>query len=167
MRASKGTSESERRDLPALGAPRTADEVSDADLARAAREGLEWDAIAPAERLHVTVARGVITLTGTAETINERDDAQRSIEGLRGVRSVDNKIEVRRSSEPGKVKEMVEKALARQTAREVSHLKITVDDGLVVVEGTVHSAAERRAILGAIKGTHGVVAIDDARLIVR
>jgi osmotically-inducible protein OsmY len=144
---------------------RTDAEMTDAELAHAAREGLEWDAIAPAQQLHVTVAHGVITLTGTVDTIAERDDAKRSVEGLRGVRRVDNKLDVRQSPEPAKVMGAIESALARQTAREVSQLRITVHEGHVIIEGTVHSAAERRAILGAIHGTRGVVSVDD-RLVV-
>jgi osmotically-inducible protein OsmY len=38
---------------------------------------------------------------------------------------------------------------------------VRVDDGRVVVQGVVQSREERTAILGAIRGTRGVQAIED------
>jgi osmotically-inducible protein OsmY len=144
---------------------RSPDEVTDAALAQAAREGLAWDARAPARQLHVRVAQSVITLTGTVDTSAERDDAQRCVEGLRGVRRIDNQIQVREGSEPAKVKRAIESALARHAARGVARLEIAVGDGHVLVGGSVRSEADRRTIVGAIRGLRGVVAVED-RLVI-
>jgi osmotically-inducible protein OsmY len=140
-------------------------QVSDADLARAARQALAWDALVPAAQIHVTVEHGRITLGGTVETLAQRADAERAIERLRGVRHVVNQISVQHSLAANEIAGAIEAALARRAARETSRLHFGVADGRVVVEGRVRSAAERRVVLGAVHGTRGVVAVDD-RLVV-
>ena len=143
----------------------TASELGDADLAHAARQALERDVLAPAEHVHVTVTDCVVTLSGTVQTMTERAEAERAVERLRGIARVENRIEVRPGLGVGDVKGAIESALDRQAARETSHLRVSVEDGRVVIEGTVHSAAERRAVLGTIHGTRGVSGVDD-RLVV-
>jgi osmotically-inducible protein OsmY len=140
-------------------------DVGDADLAHAARRALAGDTLVPADQIHVTVDRGRVVLGGTVESAAERADAERAIERLRGVRHVANQISVMGSSAPDEIAGAIEAALARRAARETSHLRLSVADGRVVVEGRVRSAAERRVVLGAIHGTRGVVAVED-RLVV-
>jgi osmotically-inducible protein OsmY len=140
--------------------------LTDADIAHAARQALEKDALAPADLVHVTVAHGEIKLRGTVETLTERAEAEHAVERLRGIRRVVNEIQVSPGLDSSGVKEAIESALARQSARETAHLQISLTDGRVVVEGIVRSTAERRAILGAIHGTRGVAGVDD-RLVVQ
>jgi len=153
--------------------PTDGTDVTDADLADAARQALEGGALQPTQHVHVTVADGGITLAGTIRTLTDRTEAERAIQRLRGVRGVANKIEVRRNLEPSDLIDAIEAALARDAVRMISdsrlifisRLRIIVEDGRVVVEGIVRSAAERRTILGTVHGTHGVAAADD-RLVV-
>jgi osmotically-inducible protein OsmY len=140
-------------------------EVTDADLAHAVRRALEWDALAPAEHVHVTVARGNITLTGTVQSIAERTEAEHAIERLRGVRHIENRIDVCPAVDPGSLGAQIEAALVRRAAGETWHLQLTIADGRVIIAGTVRSAAERQAVLGTIHGTRGVETVDD-RLVV-
>jgi osmotically-inducible protein OsmY len=148
-----------------LEVTRAANEISDQEIAHAAREALDRDVLAPAGHVHVTVAHGIVTLDGTVQTMVECAEAERAVERLRGIRRVENRIEVRPSLAANDVREQIESALERQAGRETSHLLVSVDDGRVVIEGTVRSSAERRAILGTIHGTRGVATVDD-RLVV-
>jgi len=142
-----------------------AGQVTDAELARAARQALAWDTLVPGDRIHVTVAHGRVALGGLVETQAQRADAERAVERLRGVLHVDNQIAVRHVPQPGDLAAVIQAALARRAARETGRLRLSVADGHVVVEGCVRSAAERRVVLGAIHGTRGVVTVDD-RLVV-
>jgi osmotically-inducible protein OsmY len=139
--------------------------LTDPELAHAARQALEKDALAPAQLVQITVADGSITLRGTVQTMTARAEAERAVERLRGIRRVVNEIEIHPGLDPSGVKEAIESALARQSVRETKHLQISLTDGRVVVEGVVRSTAERRAVLGAVHGTRGVAGVDD-RLVV-
>ena len=101
----------------------TAREIGDADIAHAARQALERDVLAPAQHVHVTVTHGVVTLSGTVQTMIERAEAERAVERLRGIARVENRIEVRPGLGAGDVKGAIESALDRQAARETSHLR--------------------------------------------
>jgi len=136
-------------------------ELPDVEIAHAARQALERDVFVIAEHVNTTVAHGVLTLAGRVPTMAQREDAERAVERLRGVRRVENRIEVGPDVEAGDVEEGIQAALARQATREAAHLQLSVHDGHVVVEGRLRSAAERRAVLGAVKGTRGVVTVDD------
>ena len=140
-------------------------DVADPDLAHAVRRALEWDALAPAEHVHVTVTRGNITLTGMVQSIAERTEAERSIERLRGVRHIDNRIDVCPAVDPGSLRAEIEAALARRGTQDTSPLHLTITDGRVIIAGPVRSAAERQVVLGTIQGTRGVERVDD-RLVV-
>src|SRR6202035_2508195 len=68
---------------------------TDADLAAAAIRALEWDAFIPNNRVKATVAKGWVTLEGEVDWLFERDDAERVVRRLTGVRAVTNLIKVK------------------------------------------------------------------------
>jgi len=70
---------------------------SDTEIAQAVRSALEWDVWVPEERIKSTVSNGCVTLEGNVDLLREREDAERAIRGLAGVRAVTNKIEVKPS----------------------------------------------------------------------
>src|SRR5437879_2524182 len=70
-------------------------ERTDADIAAAAVRALEWDALVPTERLDVTVSKGWVTLRGEVEWQYQRQDTERVVRRLSGVRGVTNLITVK------------------------------------------------------------------------
>jgi osmotically-inducible protein OsmY len=134
---------------------------SDADIARAVRDSLEWDVFVPDSRIRSTVSQGQVTLEGDVDFGNQRSDAERAIRNLLGVTRVINRIEVA----PPKVaaaelRSAIEAALRRQSQREAQRVNLDLEDGLVTVTGVVHSNSERQAVVGAVKGTPGVTHVD-------
>jgi osmotically-inducible protein OsmY len=68
---------------------------SDADIAEAVRGALTWNRFVPDQQIRSTVAdQGTVTLTGTARTLAQRDEAERIVRELAGVRCVSNQIAV-------------------------------------------------------------------------
>lgn len=65
---------------------------TDTEIARAVREALRWDAWVPEKRIRCTVANGVVTLLGTVDSARQRDDAERIVGRLAGVREVQNEL---------------------------------------------------------------------------
>jgi len=135
--------------------------LTDTDVARAVRHALEWDALLPDQDIRSTVAGGVVVLDGVVTTPIQREEAERVIGRLKGVKRLENHLQVSRVAEPDAVAASIRQALNRRAVREASHIAVRVDGGRVTVEGVAQSGEERLAILGAIRGTRGVQAIDD------
>jgi osmotically-inducible protein OsmY len=136
---------------------------SDADIAEAVRHALEWDVFVPDRRIQSTVCdAGHVTLTGAVATLQQRDDAERAVAHLDGVRLVTNRIEIEAPRVAiGELRSSIRAALERHVAREADRIAIEVDDHTVVLSGSVASWRERQAVLGAAKGTPGVQRIED------
>jgi len=136
---------------------------NDAEIAEAVRNALAWDRFVPHERLRSTVAnQGTVTLTGTVRTLSERDEAETVVCKLAGVRCVVNQIAV----EPPRVAEnalhaTITQALARHAEREAERVAVDVQGDTVVLTGHVGSWTERRAVVGAARGTPGVRRVED------
>jgi len=139
-----------------------ANDLTDAQVAQHVRHALVWDVFAPNENIHSTVNHGWVVLEGKVETLSERDAAARAIQNLAGVRGVTNKLDVvPPPAAPSQLRAAIEAALDRRAAREAARLTLDVEDSTVTVSGEVESWADKEAVLGAIKGTRGVKAVDD------
>jgi len=135
---------------------------SDADIARAMRHILEWDALVPDERIKSTVSDGWVTLEGDVDFWHQREDAERTVLRLGGVIGVTNEITVApKIVDPKELREEIEYALERRADREAERLRIEVNDGAVDLFGRVHSWQEKRAVLGSISHAPGVSAVRD------
>lgn len=139
--------------------------LTDTDVARAVRHALEWDALIPDRNIRSTVTSGVVVLEGVVTTPIEREEVERVLGRLKGITRLDNRLRISRVIAPDAIAASIRQALNRRAIREAAHLRVRVDDGRVVVEGTVQSREERSAILGAIRGTRGVQSIDDRLLV--
>ena len=116
----------------------------------------------PEERIKSTVSNGCVILEGEVNLLREREDAERAIRRLAGVRAVTNKIDVK----PSKVaaddlREAIEAALDRRAEREARRIRVEVRDGKVTLSGRVRSWAEKRAILGTVSHAPGVRAVEE------
>jgi osmotically-inducible protein OsmY len=136
---------------------------TDTEVAHAVRNALVWDVFVPDTHIRSTVSDGVVTLDGEVETWTQAEDAERAVRNLAGVRSVMNLISIEPPSfvDGAKVRKSIEAALERQAEREAKRVSFEIDDGLVRIFGTVHSWAEREAVIGAAKGTPGVRRVED------
>jgi osmotically-inducible protein OsmY len=135
---------------------------TDTEIAKAVRNALEWDVFVPDERVQSTVSAGVVVLKGDVESWAQRDDAERAVRNLSGVRGVTNRLEVKPPKvAAGEVQKSIEDALERQAEREAKRIRLDVRDGRVTLFGSVRSWAEREAVVGAAKGTPGVRNVED------
>lgn len=135
--------------------------LTDTEIAQAVRQSLEWDALIPDKEIRSTVTAGVVVLEGVVTTPIQREEVERVVGRLKGIRRLDNRLQVSRVLEPDAVAAAIRQALNRRAVREATHLMVRVHDGRVIIEGAVQSPEERSAILGAIRGTRGVQAIED------
>jgi osmotically-inducible protein OsmY len=121
-------------------------ERTDADIAAAAVRALEWDAFVPIEKLDVTVSKGWVTLRGEVEWQYQKEDAERVVRRLSGVRGVTSLIVVRPrvGPSPEELKRRIENALIRSAETDAKGITIDVQGNKVILKGTVRSWAEKQ-----------------------
>ena len=135
---------------------------SDAEIALAVRNALEWDALVPDERIKSTVSDGWVTLHGDVDFWQQREDAELSVLRLEGVIGVTNEITAApKPVDANELREEIEYALERRADREAERLRIEVHDGTVDLFGRVHSWQEKRAVVGSISHAPGVSEVRD------
>ncbi len=134
---------------------------TDTDLATAAVRALEWDVQVPHERIKLRVAKGWITLEGEVEWQFQREAAVRAVRHLLGVRGVTNLVTLVAKPTPGDLKVRIESALRRNAELEARQIRVETRGGTVVLDGAVHSWAERDEAERAVWGAPGVVAVED------
>jgi osmotically-inducible protein OsmY len=115
----------------------------------------------PDAQVEVIVSQGVVELRGTVETRMQRHEAERALERLVGVRGIDNRIEVRPHVLAQDLRRAIDEALARHAARQARHVRISVENDQVVLEGTVHSPTEHEVVVGAARAISGTRAVVD------
>ncbi len=138
--------------IPGVGAP------TDTEIAFEVRRSLRQVVGLEDRSIRTTVSAGTVTLGGRLSSWEQRDRAEVAIASLKGIRGVVNQIEVAPSANvaPAELLDAVEQALGRQALREARRLVLKIEHGEVTVAGTVHSASEQRAVLGALRGIPGV-----------
>jgi osmotically-inducible protein OsmY len=136
---------------------------TDSDVAEAVRLALDWNVFVPQGAIHSTVSNGTVTLDGEVDFLAQRDDAERAIEHLAGVTLVLNNIIVKvgPARHAGDVRQAIHNALERRATRESDRIRVDERDGVVTLSGVCHTWPERKAIVGAARGTPGVRSVHD------
>jgi osmotically-inducible protein OsmY len=142
--------------IPGRGLP------TDTEIALAMRRALARDILVPEDHIQATVSDGWIRLDGDVDLCSRREEAEQAVGHLTGVRGVTNAIRVKVSPvNATELRHAIEQALERRADRTGRRIAITVDNGTVILTGTVHSWLQRRAVVGAIGHSLGVQAVDD------
>lgn len=138
---------------------------SDADIAKAAADALEWHSNIPAT-VQLSVEDGRILLRGEVEWAYQREAAAEAVRYLSGVKSVINHISIRSQVSSDDIKDRIEKALVRAAEQEAKKIKVETENGKVILTGTVHSRSEMDDAKWAAWAAPGVTNVEN-RLSIR
>jgi osmotically-inducible protein OsmY len=140
---------------------RTVDERTDTDIAAAAVSALRWDAGLPTDSIHVTVDKGWVTIKGEVEWQFQRQEAERVVRRLRGVKGVSNLITVKPAASPTGLKKKIEDALVRSAEVDANNITVEVQGSKAILKGRVRSWAERQEAERAAWLAPGITSVEN------
>ncbi len=136
---------------------------TDADIAREAALAFDRSVVVPTRAVTATVHEQVITLTGAVDWQYQREEAQRAVATLPGVRGVHNTITVTPEAvvSPAQAKSQITAALLRNAQVEADRIEVTITGSQVTLLGVVSSWAERHQAEHTAWCAPGVTHVDN------
>lgn len=116
---------------------------TDAELARAAVNALEWNVRVPSDKILVKVEDAWLTLEGEVDQAFEKEACLEAVRDLTGVRGVSDLISVKPRVKVVEIKDKIREAFRRSAELDAERIRVEASDGKVTLTGSVHSLVER------------------------
>lgn len=129
---------------------------TDADIARAVKNVLDWNVFIPTDGIKVKVENGWVSLTGEVNADYQRRLAHSAVRYLNGVLGINNSLTVKASVQTAVLKTDIEAMLQRHASREARGIGIAIDNHTVTLTGKVDSLAERNMVSRVVWDYPGV-----------
>ncbi|MCX2690510.1 BON domain-containing protein [Pseudomonas sp. DCB_CB] len=139
--------------------------TADDTIASRALNIIAWSSDANVEGIQVTVQKGTVTLEGQLDWQYQKEVIEQAILRLSGVVGVHNRITLKARADVVDIKRHIEDALKRSAEIEAEGIRVTVDGGVVKLEGKVHLLREREVVERAAWSVPGVSKVEDYLLI--
>jgi osmotically-inducible protein OsmY len=117
-------------------------DFTEADVAAAVERALHWAADVPSG-IRCSLRDGVVTLTGEVQWDHQRRNAERAVERVKGVASVDNRLTLFRRPSADDTRERIRNALVRNAIIDANAIEVETTGTTVILRGTVRSWLEK------------------------
>src|SRR3984885_8212613 len=118
-------------------------ERTDPDIAEAAIRALQLCPSVPPDNIQVTVSKGWVTMRGEVNWNFEKQDAERVVRRLTGVKGVSNLITVKPSTTPSELKKRIEEGLVATAKVDANTITIEVQGSKAILKGAVRAWVEK------------------------
>ena len=139
--------------------------TADDTIASRALNIIAWSSDANVEGIQVTVQKGTVTLEGQLDWQYQKEVIEQAVLRLSGVVGVHNRITLKARADVVDIKRHIEDALKRSAEIEAEGIRVTVNGGVVKLEGKVHLLREREVVERAAWSVPGVSKVEDYLLI--
>jgi osmotically-inducible protein OsmY len=135
-------------------------ERTDADIAQDATRALELRSMIP-ETVQAVVHDAHVTLTGKVEWLYEKENAERAVRHIRGVRGVFNRITVAPTAALRDVRHRITRALHQNADVDARHITVTVSGDTATLTGTVGTWLQRDSAERAAANAPGIARVEN------
>jgi osmotically-inducible protein OsmY len=135
----------------------------DSEIAAEIAHERQWNTAIP-DSVRAEVRNGEVTLRGSVAWSYQRDEATRAFGHLAGVRAVSSLVEVEPGAveaDAGDIEERIHQAIGRMADVDAASIAVTNKDGVVHLEGSVGSLAERRTAQRVAESAPGVAKVEN------
>jgi osmotically-inducible protein OsmY len=136
------------------------DSHDDASIGQAIQDRFKWSVVVPSS-VKAEVRDGFVTLRGEVDRYSQRQEPERVVRDVKGVKGVVNAIVVKPEVNTAQVEEEVSAALMRSAELDARAIRVGRVDGTVHLYGHVHSFHEREAAEQAAAAAPGVATVDN------
>ena len=134
---------------------------TDGDIATTAANQIKWITSIPTGKVQLTVSDGWITLEGELEWWFEKNEAERAVQSLAGVKGVTNEIKIKPKVSAPVIELDIERALERNALLDDRDIEVAVSGTKVTLRGTVSNYSEREEAVRIAWAAAGVTSVDD------
>lgn len=135
-------------------------EFTDAEIAAEAVRALQLRHNVPPE-VQVAVHDGHVTLTGAVTWLFQRQQAEKAVRHIKGVRGVFNHITVRAVSTAKDVRHRIVEALHRSADLDARHIDVAVEGNVATLKGSVSSYTQYETAVRACSAAPGITRVDN------
>jgi len=135
-------------------------ERTDADITADVVRALELHSTIP-ESVQAAVHRGYVTLTGVADWMYQKHDAERAVRHVRGVRGVLNYITIAPRALERDVRHRIVEALHRNADVDARHITVNIAGDRATLMGSVGTWLQRNTAERAAADAPGIRGVDN------
>ena len=138
-------------------------ERTDTDIAESALNALAWNVAVPHEHTKVKVENSWVTLTGEVDWHYQKVEAENAVHHLMGVKGVTNLITLKpiNTANASEIKTTIENAFKRAAMLEAKNINVTVNDGIVKLQGKANSLKEKEEAQNYAWTAPGVYSVEN------